>query len=114
HDVLDGRFGGKLDRSVGETKPFGAETDLRDRFLAGNVDRAVAGAGERGRYLDEQGGFTDAGIAAQQQDGAAHKSATGDAVKFCPAGGEARGRPRFALLRFQRKQATLTGGAPRS
>ncbi len=40
-DVLDRGLGGELDRRRGEAEPFGAQPHLRDRLLAGNIDRAV-------------------------------------------------------------------------
>ena len=81
---------------AGEPEPLGAQPHLRDRFLAGDIDGAVAGAGERGGGLDQQRRFADAGIAADQQHRAAHEAAAGDAVEFGDAGGQARGVMRLA------------------
>ncbi len=54
HDVLDRGFGGKLDRGLREAEPLGPQPHLRNRFLAGDVDGAMAGAGDRGGGLDQQ------------------------------------------------------------
>ena len=108
-DVLDRGLGRELDRRVAQAQPLGAQTHLRDRFFAGDVDGAVAGARERGGSLDQQGRFADAGIAADQQHRAAHEAAAGDAVEFGDAGGQARGVVRVAGQRLEREQAAFAG-----
>ena len=95
-------------------EPLGAQPHLRHRFLAGDVDRAMAGAGERGGGLDQQRRFADAGIAAHQQHRAADEAAAGDAVEFGDAGGQARGLMRVAGERLEREQAALAGLAARA
>ena len=95
--------------AVAQAEPLGAQAYLRHRFFTGDVDRAMAGAGQRRGGLDQQGRFADAGIAAHQQDGAAHKAAAGDAVEFGDAGGQARGVMRVAGERLERKQAAFAG-----
>jgi hypothetical protein len=64
---------------------------LRDRFLAGNIDGAVASAGDGGGSLDQERRFADARITAHEEHGAAHESAAGDAIKLAEAGRRARG-----------------------
>ena len=111
-DVLDRGLGGELDRQRRQAEPLRAQPHLRDRFLAGNIDRAVAGLRQRRRDLDQQRRFADAGIAAEQQHRSAHEAAAGDAVEFGNAGGEP-GR----VLRLRRRKARartrrpLRGGA---
>ena len=95
-------------------QPLGAQAHLRDRLLAGDIDRAVAGARQRGGGLDQQRRFADAGIAAHQQHRAAHEAAAGDAVEFGDAGGQARGLMRLAGERLEREQAALAGFAARA
>ncbi len=114
HDVLDRGLGGKLDRRACETEPLGAQPHLRHRLLAGNVDRAVPAAGERGRNLDQQRRLADAGIAAEQQHRAAHEAAAGDAVELGDPGGEPRrvvGRARQRLEREHGGPCAVRGPA---
>ena len=89
-DVLDIGLGGELDRRAGEAEALGAQADLRHRLLARDIDDAVAGGGERGRGLHQERRLADAGIAADQDGGAAHEAAAGDPVEFGDAGGDAR------------------------
>ena len=89
HDVLDRGLGGKLDLSARKAEPLGAQPHLRHRLFAGNIDRALLGAGQRRRHLDQQRRFADPGIAAEEQHGAAHEAAAGDAVEL----GDPRGEP---------------------
>ena len=106
-DVLDRGFGGELDLGVRQRQPLGAQPHLRDGFLAGDIDRALADARERGRDLNEQRRLADAGIAADEQHRAAHEPAAGDAVEFGQSGGKARRFMRFARQRFEREGASL-------
>ena len=78
--------------AVGDAEAAGAQADLVDGFLAGDVEHALAGAGERGGGLQQQGGFADAGIAADQHGGGRHQAAAEHAVEFGDAGGGARRR----------------------
>ena len=112
-DVLDRGLGGKLHRRVGEPQPLGAQPHLRDRLLAGDVDRAMAGAGQQAGGLRQQRRFADAGIAADQQHRAAHKAAAGDAIELGHAGGQARRVLAFAGQALQREGAALAPGADR-
>ena len=112
-DILDRGFGGELHRRVGKPQPLGAQPHLRDRLFAGDVDRAVAGAGQQAGRLGQQRRFADAGIAADQQHRAAHKAAAGDAVELGHAGGEARRVLALAGQALQRKRPPLALGADR-
>ena len=106
-DVLDRGLGGKLDRSIRQPEPFRAQADLCDRFLARDVDRALAGAGKRRRDLDQQRRLADAGIAAEQEDRAAHEAAAGDAIELRQSRCEARGVVRRSGQRFECELAAL-------
>src|SRR5262249_9202387 len=90
-----------------QPEPFGAQPHLRHRLLARNVNRAVAAARKRGRNLDQQRRLADAGVAAEQEHGAAHESAAGDAIELC----QSRGEPwRLAVRpgqRLRRKETAL-------
>ena len=57
--------------------------------------------------LQDEGGFADAGIAADQQRRARHQPAAGDAVEFGDAGDAAGRRRVFGLQIFQRESAAL-------
>ena len=81
-DIAHVDGGGKLHRRVGEAEPAGAEADLVDGFFAGHVAHALAMAGERGGGLQHEGGFTDAGIPADEHDGGRHEAAAEDAIEF--------------------------------
>ena len=59
-------LGGELDRRFGDAEAARAALDLRDGFLAGDVDRLDAGLRHGRSRLQEQGGLADAGIAADQ------------------------------------------------
>ena len=79
--------------SIGRRRaePAGAQADLLDGFLAGDVEHAFAGAGEAGRGLQQQGGFADTGIAADQDRRGGNEAAAEHAVEFLDAGGGAGG-----------------------
>jgi hypothetical protein len=104
HDVLDRGFGGKLDGSVTQGKPFSAQSHLRDRLLAGNVNGTLTAARVRGRDFKQQRRFADAGIAAQEQHRSAHQPAAGHAVEFGDTGGQPRRFDRLALERLDDEQ----------
>ena len=78
-----------------------------DRLLAGDVDDALAGAGERRGGLDQQRRLADAGIAAEQEHRAAHEAAAGDAVEFGDAGRHARRVLGLAGEPLEREQPAL-------
>ena len=63
-NILDARLGGEFDRRRRKAKPQGAQTDLIDRLLAGNIDDATALRGKRGAGLNDQRRFADARFAA--------------------------------------------------
>ncbi len=87
-------------------------------LFAGDIDGAVTAARQRRHGLNEQCGFADPGIAAQQQHRAADKTAAGDAVEFSHARGEARGVLGLSGQRLELKLAALpsrpsgAGGTP--
>ena len=91
-DVAQVDGGGEFQRRVGEAEPAGAQAHLLDRFLAGDVEHAPAGAGERGGGLQQQGGLADARIAAEQHRRAGHQPAAEHPVELGDAGGGARRR----------------------
>ncbi len=106
-DVLDGGLGGEFDRRVGETQPFGAQSHLGDRFLAGDIDGTLARLRQRRGDLNQQRRLADAGVAAKQQHRSAHEAAAGDAIEFGDSGGEARGVLAFAGQRLERKASSF-------
>ena len=85
-DVLDAGFGREQHRRVGEPEPRGAEPDLGDRLLAGNIDDRGAPARQRAGGLQEQRRLADARVAADEQRRTAHESAAGDSVELADAG----------------------------
>ncbi len=101
-NILDARLGGEFDRRRREAKPQGAQADLIDRLLAGNIDDATALRGKRGAGLNDQRRFADAGFAAKQKNRARHETAAGYPVEFGDAGGDAGGG-RAAVLDKARK-----------
>ena len=113
HDVLDGSLRGELHRRVRQAQPLGAQPDLRHGLLAGDIDRAMTGPRHQRGCLRQQRRLADAGIAADQQYRAAHKSAAGDAVEFGHARGQARGLETLPRQRLQRKQPPLALAADR-
>ncbi len=90
---------------------------MRQLLLAGDIDRASTGAGERCRSLNQKRRFADARFATQQNHGARHESAARDPVEFGDAAGIAGRIERRALQAFERKGlATLqprTAGSDR-
>ncbi len=110
-DVLDRGFGREFDLGIAQSEPFGAQPDLRHGFLAGDIDGAVAAAGERRRGLDQKRRFADAGVAGHQQHRAAHEAAAGDAIQFRQAGRQAGCLMGLAGQWLQREAAALAGGA---
>src|SRR4029453_4729289 len=111
HDFFDGGLGRQFDLRPRKAEPLGAQSHLRYRFLARNVNRAMAAAGERGRDLDQQRRLADAGIAAEQQYRAAHKTAAGHAIEFGEPRRKARRVVSRAPERFERKEPPLAWGA---
>ncbi len=113
-DVLDAGFGSEPDGRVGEPEALGAEPDLGDRLLAGDIHHRMAGAGERPGRLKEQRRLADSGIAADQQCRAAHQPAAGHPVEL----GDTRPDPRrlggVAGQPLQRDEAALAGAPLRA
>ncbi len=74
----------------------------------------MTGTRERGSRLDQQSRFSDARVAADQQDRAAHETTAGDTVELGNSRNKARGIVGLAGQRLERKQASFTGLATRS
>ena len=81
-DLAQVRLGRELDRRVRDFQPPGPLLDLRCGFLAGDIDGLHAVAREPGCRLQQQRGFADAGIAADQRGGGGHDAAAEYAVEF--------------------------------
>jgi hypothetical protein len=112
-NVLDRGLGRELDGGICDAQPLGAQPDLGHGLLAGNIDRPLAAPGDGGGDLDQQGGFADAWIAADEQHRAFHESAAGDPVEFGDARCEPRRFLRGAGQRLEREGAALAGRAHR-
>ncbi len=110
-DVFNRSLSGELHRSGSKSKAFGAQAHLRHSLLARDVDRAVFGLRHQARRLDQQRRLADAGIAAQQQHRAAHKTAAGDAVELGHAGRKPRRVLALAGEQFELEGAALALGA---
>ena len=95
-DVLDIRCRDELDRRLRKAQTHGTQTHLRDRLFAGDVDDALTAKRHGGAGLQQQRRFADTRLAAEQQHGARHEAATGDAIEFGDAGLDARIGPAFA------------------
>src|SRR5205823_10279926 len=91
----------------------GPQPHLVDRLLAGDIGGGAALAGERGRDLQQQRRFADAGIAPDQDRRAGDEAAAADAVDLADPGLA----PRRALGRaaqpdeIERPTATPTSAA---
>ena len=81
----------KTSRRRRKAKAEGAQADLIDRLLAGNIDDAPVVRGKCGAGLNDQRRFADARFAAKQNNRARHETAAGYPVEFGDAGGDARG-----------------------
>ena len=84
-----------LQRGAGE--PLGAQLDLRRRLLAGDVERAPAGAGEVAERHRGQRRLADAGRAAEQHERAGHEPAAEHAVELADPGLQPRDLRRLDL-----------------
>ena len=71
-DVRQIGFRGEPDLSVGKTKAGCAQPNLRDRFFAGEIERAAAASRDVRRDLEQKRRFADAGFAADQDRRAGH------------------------------------------
>ena len=112
-DVFDRRLSRQLDGRIRKPRRSARRTNLSHRFLAGDIDRPVTGTRERGSRLDQQSRFSDARVAADQQDRTAHETAAGDTVELGNPGDQARGIVGLASQGLERKQASFTGLATR-
>ncbi len=65
--VLHPRLGGQRYRCIPEAEPPGAQPHLIDGLLAGDIDNAVAGPGQRRGGLEQERRLADTGIATDQQ-----------------------------------------------
>ena len=74
----------------------GTHFELRFALLAGDVEHFLATQFQR--HLEQQGGFADAGLAAQQDDAAAHDAASQHTVKLCVSGRCARESREFDVV----------------
>ena len=96
-------------------EPRGTQPELISRFLARNVKHAARFA-EDPAYLQKQRGFADAGLARQQHDRAAHKTAAEHAVELAEPRDRAHtvARLHFVQLYGTAAAAAADGkGAPR-
>ena len=91
-DVAQVDRGGEFQRRVLHAEAAGAQAGLLDRFLAGDVEHAPAGARQAGGRLQQQRGLADAGIAADQDRRGRHQAAAEHAIQFGDAGRAARRR----------------------
>ena len=112
-DVLDAGLGGEQHRRVGEPEPLGAEPDLGDRLLAGDVDDPVPLLRQRAGGLQEQRRLADARVAADEQRRAAHDAAAGHPVELADAGRDPRGLGALAGERRKRNDPALPGAPHR-
>ena len=100
-----------------DAEPLGAQADLVDRLLAGDIGGARLAAaavrrGDRGGGLQQQGRFADAGIAADQDRRARHQPAAADAVELGDAG--AAPRRQHAAVRVSPTKSSALAAAARS
>ena len=91
-DVAQVDCGGELERRVLDAEAAGAQPGLLDGFLAGDVADAPSGARQSGSRLQQQRGFADAGVAADQDRRGRHQPSAQHAIQFGDAGGAARRR----------------------
>ncbi len=71
------------------TDPVGPQFDLMQRFLAGDIEDPVPGGRYIGRRLQQQGGFADAWVAADQDQRSFDDPPAQDPVQFPETGGKA-------------------------
>jgi len=115
-NVLDRRFRGEFAGRIPQAKTLRAQAHLRHGFLAGDVDRAMSGASERRGGLDEQSRFTDARIATNKQDRAAHEAAASNPIQLGDPAGQTRSVVSLTGERFEGKETPFASLAvqPRS
>ena len=110
-NILDLSCGGQLHRRIGEIEPGRAQAHLGDGLLARNIDDARASARQSRAGLDEQSGFANARLAAEQQHRARHEAAAGDTVEFVDACRNSWRRPAFASQPLEFEDAAARGAA---
>ncbi len=96
-NVFDAGGGAQHQRRIGQVHAGGAHAHLRHRLFAGDIDGVAAILGILAQRLQDDGGFADARVAADQERGTGHQPAAGDAIEFGDAGGAALGRRVFGL-----------------
>ncbi len=109
-DVADIDRGSQFDRGVGNTQATGAQADLLDGFLAGDVEHAFAGRGETGCHLEQKRGLADAGITADEHRRGRDKAA----AKHPVAGSRSRWRLWVVGQQSPRRPAEADGLAGRA
>src|SRR5919197_73216 len=82
HDRLEARLAENVDGARLLLQPIGAQSQLIRRFFARDVKRGDALILEPRRALHEQGRFANAGLAADQGDGAGYDTTAEDEVEF--------------------------------
>ena len=85
-DVFDGSRRTQRHRRVAELHPGGPQTHLRHRFLARDVDGMAAQARVSRQSLQDQCGFPDARITADEQRRTGHEPAAAHPIEFGQAG----------------------------
>ena len=118
-DVAHAAGGGQQHRALGDPKALGAQPNLIDRLLAGDVGgtrRRCLGLPRRRchrrRGLEQQGRFADPRISAHQNRRAGNKPAAADAIEFGNAGspsGRQHARPGQADKTERAPAATVLG-----
>ncbi|GIR10129.1 MAG: hypothetical protein CM15mP21_3910 [Hyphomicrobiales bacterium] len=83
-------FGGEFHGRLGELQTCRPHAQLGKGFLAGNINRAQLFARHACRGLQQQCGFANAGVAAQQCGRTRHQPAAQYAVEFAYAGNQPR------------------------
>jgi len=87
-DLAQVRLCGEFHRRVCEPEPAGAILHLGLRFFARHVGDPRAAARQPGRCLQQQGGFADARIPADQQRRGRHHAAAAHPIQFADAGSQ--------------------------
>ena len=89
-DIADTARRGEPDRAIGDAEPVGAQPNLVDRLLAGDVSGSGPAGRERGRRLQQDRRFADARIAADEDRRAGNQASAADPVEFGNPGQQAR------------------------
>ena len=88
HNALNAGFGQTAQRIQRQAQALRTRGDLRDGFLAADVQTFQARA-ERAQHLQQQGRLADAGIAADQHDRTGDQTAAEHAIELADADGRA-------------------------